>query len=129
MAVMDRAAVRSLRIRLLVPLSLVGGVVAVGTLGYYWLWRGVGGTWMDALFMTVTTITTIGYGEVKPLDTWGRLFTMVLAVTGIGSLFYTLGVVMEYLSAGAEQRGFRTGTSSPRGARCRGAETRCCPRG
>lgn len=54
---------------------------------------------MDALFMTVTTITTIGYGEVKPLDTAGRVFTMVLAVTGIGSLFYTLGVVMEYLVA------------------------------
>jgi len=96
---MDRTDVRSLRVRLLLPLSLVGGVVAVGTLGYYGLWRGLGGTWMDALFMTVTTITTIGYGEVKPLDTWGRLFTMVLAVTGIGSLFYTLGVVMEYLVA------------------------------
>jgi voltage-gated potassium channel len=97
--VTDHAAIRSLRIRLLLPLSLVGAVVATGTLGYHWLWRGLGGTWMDALFMTVTTITTIGYGEVKPLDTWGRLFTMVLAVTGIGSLFYTLGVVMEYLVA------------------------------
>ena len=97
MAVVDRAEVRSLRGRLLLPLALVGGVVAVGTLGYYWLWRGQGGTWMDALFMTVTTITTIGYGEVKPLDTWGRLFTMVLAITGVGSLFYTLGVVMEYV--------------------------------
>src|SRR5438093_13772571 len=63
---MDRAAVRSLRIRLLAPLSLVGGVVAVGTLGYYWLWHGLGGAWTDALFMTMTTITTIGYGEVKP---------------------------------------------------------------
>ena len=96
---MDRAAIRSLRIRLLVPLSLVGGVVVIGTLGYYWLWYGLGGTWIDALFMTVTTITTIGYGEVKPLDTWGRIFTMVLALTGIGGLFYTFGVVMEYLVA------------------------------
>ncbi len=69
MAVVDPAEVRSLRVRLLLPLALVGGVVAVGTLGYYWLWRGQGGTWMDALFMTVTTITTIGYGEVKPLST------------------------------------------------------------
>jgi voltage-gated potassium channel len=94
---MDRAHRRSLRVRLLLPISLVAAVIAVGTLGYHWLWRGVGGTWMDALFMTVTTITTIGYGEVKPLDTAGRVFTMVLAVTGIGSLFYTLGVVMEYL--------------------------------
>lgn len=94
---MDDPQVRSLRVRLLLPLSLVLGVVAVGTLGYFWMWRGAGGTWMDALFMTVTTITTIGYGEVKPLDTAGRIFTMLLAVTGIGSLFYTLGVVMENL--------------------------------
>src|SRR5215467_4571930 len=94
-----RRETRSLRIRLLVPLSLVSAVVVVGTFGYRWLWREQGGTWMDALFMTVTTITTIGYGEVKPLDTWGRLFTMVLALTGIGSLFYTFGVVMESLVA------------------------------
>ena len=96
---MDRSEARSLRIRLLLPLSLLAAVIVTGTLGYYGLWRGRGGTWMDALFMTVTTITTIGYGEVKPLDTWGRIFTMILALTGIGSLFYTLGVVMESLVA------------------------------
>jgi voltage-gated potassium channel len=95
----DRSEARSLRIRLLLPLSLLCAVIVAGTLGYYWLWWARGGTWMDALFMTVTTITTIGYGEVKPLDTWGRTFTMVLAFTGIGSLFYTLGVVMESLVA------------------------------
>jgi voltage-gated potassium channel len=93
----DLPSVRSLRVRLLVPLTLVLTVVVIGTIGYHWLWRHVGGTWMDALFMTVTTITTIGYGEIRPLDTAGRLFTIFLAVTGIGSLFYTLGVIMEYL--------------------------------
>src|SRR5262245_39543912 len=90
---------RSLRVRLLLPFSLLTTVVIVGTGGYYWLWREQGGTFMDGLFMTVTTITTIGYGEVKPLGTAGRIFTMILAVAGIGSLFYTLGVVMEYLVA------------------------------
>lgn len=89
--------IRSLRSRLLFCLSLVGAVVATGTVGYAWLWRAVGGTWLDALFMTVTTITTIGYGEVRPLDGPGRVFTMLLALVGIGSLFYTFGVVMEYL--------------------------------
>ena len=93
----DSPAVRSLKIRLLLPLTLVLAVVVIGTLGYRWLWRDVDGTWMDALFMTVTTITTIGYGEIRPLTTAGRLFTIFLAFTGIGSLFYTLGVVMEYL--------------------------------
>src|SRR5262245_21383074 len=96
---MERARLRSLRIRLLLPLSVVVFVILVGTLGYYALWRARGGTWMDALFMTVTTITTIGCGEIKPLDTVGRLFTMVLAIAGIGSLLYSLVVLMEYLVA------------------------------
>jgi voltage-gated potassium channel len=95
--VSESPEIRSLKARLLVPLTLVLTVVVVGTLGYRWLWRDVDGTWMDALFMTVTTITTIGYGEIKPLTTAGRLFTILLAFTGIGSLFFTFGVIMEYL--------------------------------
>ena len=93
------AEVRSLRVRLLLPLSLVLAVIGAGTVGYRWLWQDVGGSWLDALFMTVTTITTIGYGEVKPLTGAGRVFTMVIAFVGIGSLFYTFGVVMEFLVA------------------------------
>jgi voltage-gated potassium channel len=96
---MDHPDFPSLRARLLVPLALVVGVTAVGMLGYLWMWREAGGTVMDALFMTVTTITTVGYAEVKPLDTAGRIFTMVLAVTGIASLFYTMSAVMEYVVA------------------------------
>jgi voltage-gated potassium channel len=91
---------RSLRVRLLLPLSLVLAVIGAGTVGYRWLWRDIGGSWLDALFMTVTTITTIGYGEVKPLSAAGRVFTMLVAFVGIGSLFYTFSVVMEYLVAG-----------------------------
>lgn len=93
------ADIPKLRARLVLPLSVVLAVVLAGTLGYHWLWRHAGGTWLDALFMTVTTITTIGYGEVKPLDSAGRIFTMFIAIIGVGSVFYTFGVVMEYLVA------------------------------
>src|SRR5262245_21461302 len=105
----DATGPGSLRTRLVVPLSLVVGVVATGTLGYHWLWRDIGGTWLDALFMTVTTITTIGYGEVKPLNGPGRIFTIVIAVTGIGAFFYTFTVAMEHLVAArlADPRGRR----------------------
>jgi voltage-gated potassium channel len=88
---------RSLRIRLLLPISLVLAVTFVGTLGYIWLGQSQGATWLDALFMTVTTISTIGYGEIIHLDSVGRIFTMFIAIFGIGSLFYSLTVVMDYL--------------------------------
>jgi voltage-gated potassium channel Kch len=84
-APVDRLDSRSLRQRLQLPLALVGAVIVIGTSGYYLLWRAGGGTWLDALFMTVTTITTIGYGEVRPLTRIGRVFTMALAFVGIGS--------------------------------------------
>jgi voltage-gated potassium channel len=88
---------RPLRLRLMVPLSLVLLVTLVGTFGYIWLGREHHTTLLDALFMTVITITTIGYGEVVPLDDAGRIFTMAVALTGIGSLFYSFGVLMESL--------------------------------
>lgn len=86
-----------LRVRLAVPAGLVVLITLIGTVGYAWLGRDQGATLLDALFMTVITITTIGYGEVIRLDAAGRVFTMVIAITGIGSLFYSLTVIMEYL--------------------------------
>jgi voltage-gated potassium channel len=88
-----------LRVRLVTPLAVALAVVVVGTVGYYLLWASTGGTWLDALFMTITTITTVGYSEVRPLTSAGRVFTMAVAIVGIASLFYTFGVVMEYLVA------------------------------
>ena len=86
-----------LRDRLLPPVVGVLLITVVGTLGYYWLGRGQGATLLDALFMTVITITTIGYGEVIRLDGTGRIFTIFVAITGIGCLFYSLTVIMDYL--------------------------------
>ena len=106
---MEASGPGSLRARLVLPLSLVIGVVVVGTLGYRWLWRGIGGTWLDALFMTFTTMTTIGYGEVRPLDSTGRIFTMVIATAGIAGFFYAFSVVLDHLVA--------TGTADTRGRR------------
>ncbi len=86
-----------LRVRLVLPAALVFLVTTVGTVGYVWLGREQGATWLDALFMTVTTITTIGYGEIIHLSSVGRIFTMFVAIFGIGSLFYSLTIVMDYL--------------------------------
>ena len=106
---MEAPGPSSLKARLVWPLSLLVAVAVIGTLGYRWLWRDIGGTTLDALFMTFTTITTIGYGEVKPLHGPGRIFTMAIATAGIGAFFYTFSVVLDHLVA--------TGVADPRGRR------------
>ena len=58
-------------------------IVALGSLGYVVL---EGWTWGDALYMTMITVATIGFGEVRPLDASGRVFTMVLIVVGVGAV-------------------------------------------
>src|SRR5215510_5567195 len=90
---------RTLQSRLALPVSILIGTHVFGVLGYHWLWRNQGGTWMDALFMTFTTVATIGYGEVKPLDDAGRIFTIAIAITGIGALFYTFSVGLDHLTS------------------------------
>ncbi len=92
-----------LRKRLAVPFLALVATHVIGTLGYWLLWREQGGTFSDALFMTFTTVTTIGFGEVKPLNDTGRILTMVVAAGGIGSLFYSFTVTLDWLSSGEIQ--------------------------
>jgi voltage-gated potassium channel len=79
------------------PLALVVAVVAVGVLGYMLI---EGWEFFDALYMVVTTITTVGFGEIKPLSTQGRAFTMVLIVLGAGTMLYTLSAVVHFAVVG-----------------------------
>jgi voltage-gated potassium channel len=71
--------------RLLLPLLVVAALLLLGTLGYHFV---EGWPVLDALYMTVITITTVGFLEVHPLGTSGRLFTMALALGGVFSAFY-----------------------------------------
>ena len=62
-------------------LALVS-IATVGVLGYVVF---EGWSFLDALYMTVITLTTVGYREVRELDTSGQLWTMALLLTGVGS--------------------------------------------
>lgn len=65
-------------------------LIAVGVLGYMAI---EGANFFDALFMTVTTLSTVGYREVVPLSAAGRIFTMVLILSGLGVVFYSASLV------------------------------------
>src|SRR5919106_1117845 len=63
----------------------LGIITVVGVLGYMVF---EGWSFTDALYMTVITLTTVGYREVRVLDASGQLWTMLLLITGVGTLFY-----------------------------------------
>jgi voltage-gated potassium channel len=77
-------------VRLLIAVVL--GFVAAGTLGYVLIERWSA---FDALYMTITTMTTVGFREVGPLSDAGRLWTMLVVVSGVGLIFGLVGIVAE----------------------------------
>ena len=52
----------------------------------------------DAVYMTVITISTVGYGEVHEISRIGQLFTVFLVFTGVGFCIYVAGSVVELQS-------------------------------
>lgn len=75
------------RKRILTAAVLVTSILLGGTLGYRVL---LGWNVVDSLYMTLTTVTTIGFGEIHEMDARGRVFTMCLIVFGVGSVLYVL---------------------------------------
>src|SRR5688572_33136686 len=74
-----------MKARLAPTLVLLAVVMTGGTVGYVVIegW----GVW-DALYMTVTTVATVGFREVHPLSTAGQAFTLVLIVVGVSTALY-----------------------------------------
>lgn len=72
-------------------------VIVMGTLGYIVI---EGWSAFDAFYMTVTTVTTVGYQEIHPLSPAGRAFTIVLIISGVGTLLYVLGNIARLLLEG-----------------------------
>ncbi len=69
-----------MRARVRLPVVLLAFALVYGTLGYRVL---EGFALVDALYMTVTTLTTVGFGEIQPLSTAGRVFTISLILVGV----------------------------------------------
>ena len=78
-AMADRERTRLIRHLSWIGLALLG-VAVYGTVGYIVL---EGWDFFDALYMTVTTMATVGFGEVRPLDTEGRIFTLTVVILGV----------------------------------------------
>lgn len=76
---------------------LTTAAIAFGTFGYMII---EGYTFLEALYMTIITLSTTGFGEIRPLSEAGRLFTIVLLILTLSILAYSLGSLSSYLMDG-----------------------------
>jgi voltage-gated potassium channel len=78
------------RIKILMAALLA--TLCVGTLGYVY----IGGfPWLDAVYMAVTTTTTVGYGEIHPLGQTARLFNIFYVLMSVSLLFLAIGLMTQ----------------------------------
>ena len=82
---------------LIFSLSILILIVAAGTIGYMMI---EGWPFVDALYMTVITISTVGFKEVNQVDEGGRIFTMVLVFSGVGFTLYVAAAVVQFMVEG-----------------------------
>jgi len=80
------------------PVVLLGVIVVYGVAGYMLI---DGWNLLDAFYMVIITISTVGYGEVHPQSAAGRVFTSTLIVTGVATMLYGFGVFAETLADNA----------------------------
>lgn len=83
-------------------------LTAVGTVGYHWI---EGWNWADSFYMTIITITAVGYHEVYPLSQTGRYWTMFLlagGLTGLGMWFAVVTASLVRMDLGNQYRKRKT---------------------
>ncbi|NTU43160.1 MAG: potassium channel protein, partial [Nitrospirales bacterium] len=89
--------------RLIFSALLIFFMIAFGTTGYMVIegWKP-----LDALYMTIITLTTVGYREIHELSTKGIIFTIILLIGGVGTVFYALGTGAKFILEGELQEVF-----------------------
>jgi len=92
-----------LRKKLFLALALIIIVIAFGTAGYQLI---EGWNFLDALYMTIITLTTVGYREVHELSSRGMIFTIVLLMVGVGTFLYALSAGAKIILEGELQELF-----------------------
>ncbi len=78
-------------------------IAVIGILGYRFIEKW---TVLDSVYMTVITLFTVGFKEVNPLSSAGKVFTIFIIVAGVGSAIYAAGKVVEIIIEG-EMTGYR----------------------
>ncbi len=81
-----------------ISIALLITIVLMGEIGYVFIEDY---TFMDAFFMTIITVSTVGFSEVKPLSPMGELFTVFMIVTSFGAFAYAVTSITRFMVDGS----------------------------
>jgi voltage-gated potassium channel len=82
---------------------MLAALIAFGTIRYKIFERMA---FFDAFYMTIITISTVGFSEIVPLTKVGRSITVVIIILGISVGTYTIGIIVQWLVGGELQKIF-----------------------
>jgi len=85
---------RFFRTRIYTAVFLLVFILIVGVFGFKFI---SGYSWVNAVYMTVITMTTVGFGEVVPLDEQSKIFTIFLILASVLIMGYALSIITEYI--------------------------------
>jgi voltage-gated potassium channel len=91
---MNNTILKFFKSKIYTALVLLLVLTGIGVVGYRYI---SGLSWIDSVYMTVITITTVGFGEVQPLGTPAKIFTIFLILTSVVILGYAISIITEYI--------------------------------
>ena len=90
--------------RFIIPFLLMMALLVIGTIGYILIDNY---SPFNAFYMTVITVATVGYGEIEPLSTAGRVFTSFLIITSFGTFAYAVSAITKFVIDGEFNQFFK----------------------
>jgi voltage-gated potassium channel len=95
----------TLSYKLFLPLIIIGAIILTGVIGFMVIERY---SFLDALYMTVVTVTTVGYEEVHELSKAGMIFNILLIISSFATFAYALAKITQYVVDGEINKFFKT---------------------
>lgn len=91
--------------KLIQPVIVLNLIVLIGIVGYMMIEKM---SFLDALYMTTISITTVGYNEIHPLSDSGRIFTIFLLITSWGTFAFAITRITQFVISGELNKYFKT---------------------
>jgi len=86
--------IRLFRSKIYIAILLVLAILTIGITGYKYI---ADFSWLDAVYMTIITVATVGFMEVHPLDATSKIFTICLIISSVFIFAFAISVITEYL--------------------------------